>query len=103
MRNKAPKKSTDAFFAALPEVEARLLAGDRQVPNWRWFWFFSVISFLCACIDLAAAQRIIDLDVWAQRVFQAMAIICALVALAFHQVPKLKVWKNGRAKQEGRE
>jgi hypothetical protein len=89
-----------AFFNELQALETRLIDGERQVPNWPWLWSLGVLAFLSAALLVADVAWFRILPTWCIYMLQFLAPTFGFAAVAFHQWPRLRVWKNANAEQK---
>jgi hypothetical protein len=90
----------DIFFDELPALETLLMAGERQVPNWRWFWMIGALGILGAAFLAADALWFGALPTSIFSALQLLAPTLGFAAMAFHQWPRLRVQINAKAPQK---
>jgi hypothetical protein len=91
---------SDIFFEELLVVESFLIAGDRRVPNWPWFWSLGTLAVLTTAFLVGDIVWLRVLPTWAIYGLQLLAPTLGFAALAFHQLPKFRVWKSADIKQK---
>lgn len=89
------------FFKHAPTVESRLTSRRRQVPRKSWLTFLGV-----TCAVLCVLSIYVNFHFGAKGMLKALALlaasnIVALVLVAFHQVPGLRIWVRGRDRKDG--
>jgi len=93
-------KLPQEFFEQIPEVESRVTNRRRQVPRKKLLaLLFALMNLLCLIslyFDFKSEAKNTGEALW----LLGSADLLAMIMLAFHQLPWLRVWVRGQDPQD---